>query len=149
MRQPRRVTADTHMVMTDFPAAHLGILPVNWYLIEAGEPVLVDTGMPREREQFLTNLGSLIDPADIRWVFLTHDDNDHAGNLGQVMAVAPKARLVTPFVGLARLADSYDFPMERVLLINPGQSFIAGDRELVAGGVPAAAVGLAGDARAV
>lgn len=131
MNKPRRVNDDTYIVMTDFPAAHLGILPINWYLIKAQEPVLVDTGMPIEREQFLATLRSLIDPAEIKWIFLTHDDNDHAGNLGQIMNAAPKARIVTNFLGLARMADTYELPLDRLLLINPGQSFTAGDREFV------------------
>jgi flavorubredoxin len=130
MEKPRRVNADTYIITTDFPAGPLGILPINWYLIESREPVLVDTGMPIEREQFLTTLQSLIDPREIKWIFLTHDDNDHAGNLHQVMEAAPNARVVIPFVGFARLADSHELPIERVLLINPGQSFSAGDRQL-------------------
>jgi flavorubredoxin len=131
LEKPRRVDGDTYVVMTNFPAGQLGILPINWYLIEAQEPVLVDTGMPIEREQFLITLGSLIDPAEIKWIFLTHDDNDHAGNLAQAMKAAPNARLVIPFLAFARLADSHVLSMDRVLLINPGQSFSAGDRELM------------------
>jgi flavorubredoxin len=130
MEKPRRANADTYVVTTDFPAGPLGILPINWYLIEAQEPVLVDTGMPIERQQFLTTLESLIDPKDIKWIFLTHDDNDHAGNIAQAMEAAPNARMVIPFVGFARMADSHEFPLDRVLLINPGQSFSAGDRQL-------------------
>ena len=137
MREPRRVTPDTYAVLTDFPAAHFGTLPMHWYFLEGKEPVLVDTGMPREREQFLAALRSLVDPAEIRWVFLTHDDNDHSGNLGQVMELAPQARLVVPFLGLARLGDTHEFPLERILLVNPGQSFRAGDRELVVVAPPA------------
>lgn len=130
MEKPRRANADTYVVRTDFPAGPMGILPINWYLIEAREPVLIDTGMPIEREQFLTTLQSLIDPRDIKWIFLTHDDNDHAGNIAQAMELAPNARVVIPFVGFARMADSHELPLDRVLLINPGQSFSAGDRQL-------------------
>ena len=130
MEKPRRVDGDTYIVMTNFPAGQLGFLPINWDRIEAPEPVLVDTGMPIEREQFLTTLGSLIDPTEIKWIFLTHDDNDHAGNLAQAMKAAPNARVVMPFLGFARLADSHVLSMDRVLLINPGQTFDVGDREL-------------------
>lgn len=130
MEKPRRVNPDTYIITTNFPAGPMGILPINWYLLQSKEPVLVDTGMPIERQQFLTTLGSLIDPAEIRWIFLTHDDNDHAGNLAQAMEAAPNARVVIPFIGFARLADSHELPMDRVLIINPGQSFSVGDREL-------------------
>ena len=63
MEKPRRINADTDIVATFFPAGPLGFLPVNWYLIRAQEPVLVDTAFPIQREQFLTTLGSMIDPA--------------------------------------------------------------------------------------
>ena len=29
----------------------------------------------------LEALWSMVDPNDLRWILLTHDDNDHAGNL--------------------------------------------------------------------
>ena len=46
-----------------------------------------------------------------------------------MLKLAPDARVVTPFVGMARMADTHEFPIERLLLINPGQKFSAGDRE--------------------
>ncbi len=130
MESPYRAAEDTYMVTTNFPAGNFGILPINWYLVEAQEPILVDTGMRVEQKEFMPTLRSLIDPQEIRWIFLTHDDNDHAGSLGQMLEAAPNARLVTNFIGFARLADSWEIPMDRLLLVNPGQSFSAGDREL-------------------
>ena len=34
----------------------------------------------------------LVDPDDIRWVFLSHEDGDHTGSLDQVLAAAPRRR---------------------------------------------------------
>jgi glyoxylase-like metal-dependent hydrolase (beta-lactamase superfamily II) len=110
----------------------LGYLPVNAFLLRAAQPVLVDTGLPTSREQFLHELWSLIDPADLRWIWLTHPDRDHTGALYEVLEQAPRARLVTPFLGMGILSIERPVPVDRVFLLNPGQSLDVGDRELVA-----------------
>lgn len=110
----------------------LGHLPVNAFLLRAAQPVLVDTGLPTSREQFLTELWSLVDPADLRWIWLTHPDRDHTGALYDVLEQAPQARLVTPFLGMGILSIERPVPPDRVHLLNPGQSLDVGDRELVA-----------------
>lgn len=46
----RRVTADIHVLASEFPAPGLGVLPVNAYLLKAREPVLIDAGQPRDAE---------------------------------------------------------------------------------------------------
>ena len=46
-------------------------------VIRAAEPVVVDTGMMENREQYLEDVFSLVEPEDIRWVFISHDDVDH------------------------------------------------------------------------
>src|SRR5919112_1346055 len=81
----------------------LGYLPVNAFLLQAAQPVLVDTGLPTSREEFLTHLWSLCEPTDLRWIWLTHPDRDHTGSLPQILHAAPQARLVTTFVGLGIL----------------------------------------------
>ncbi len=130
METPYRATADTYVLPSYEPAPGFGLLPVNAFLIQADEPVLVDTGMPKEREEFLEALWSLVHPHDLRWVVMTHEEKDHAGNLREVLNEAPNARLVTVFVGLAKLLGEAPVPLERVQIVNPDQSFSAGDRRL-------------------
>lgn len=133
METPYRVNEDTYVISSWGPFLGFGVLAINWFFIRAREPVLIDTGMPVEREQYLKTLWELVDPEDLRWIFLTHDDNDHAGNLRQVMEAAPNARLVTSFIALMRMSDVWQVPLDRVLLVNPGQpgqTFSAGDRQL-------------------
>lgn len=110
----------------------LGFLPINAYVLHAAEPVLIDTGVPGSRAAFLDALWSVVDPADLRWVYLTHPDRDHTGSLGEVLTAAPNARLVTTFVGFG--IASMEFPMspERAYFLNPGQSLDVGDRRLAA-----------------
>ncbi|MDP3062348.1 MAG: MBL fold metallo-hydrolase [Chloroflexota bacterium] len=132
MHKPYRGNADTYVIPSYEPAPGLGLLPINAFLIKAKEPVLVDTGMAKDRKEFLMTLWSLIDPKELKWVFMTHEDGDHAGNLPEVMEAATGARLVTNFLGVAKLKASWDMPLNRVYLVNPGQSFNAGDRQLTA-----------------
>lgn len=127
----RRIGPDTDLFATHATLPGLGVLPVNAYLIHAREPVLVDTGIGALRENFMTALAERIDPADIRWIWLTHLDADHVGALRDVLATAPQARIVTNYLGVGKLG-LLDMPQERAWLLNPGQSLDVGDRQLLA-----------------
>lgn len=136
MNQPtlmpsRRVGPDTDMISAYTPLPGYGLLPVNAYLIHAREPVLVDTGMTALREGFMSALRELIDPKDLRWIWITHADADHIGNLRAVLDEAPGARIVTNYLGVGKLGLQL-FPPERTHLLNPGQALAVGDRWLQA-----------------
>ncbi|WP_449345284.1 hypothetical protein [Streptomyces narbonensis] len=59
-------------------------------------------------EGFLKSLWSLIDPADLRWVVVTHDDRDHTGALARVLEAAPRAKVLTHAISLTRLSEEFD-----------------------------------------
>src|ERR1041384_3680900 len=67
---------------------------LNSLVIQAAEPVIVDTGTARNRDAWLEDVFQLVEPDDVRWVFLSHDDADHTGNLTEVLEACPKAELV-------------------------------------------------------
>jgi glyoxylase-like metal-dependent hydrolase (beta-lactamase superfamily II) len=127
----RRVAADTDALQTCAPFPGYGVVPVNAHLIRAREPVLVDTGLGALQADFMRELRQLIDPADLRWIWITHADADHVGNLRAVLAEAPQARIVTNFLGMGKLGLQ-QLPLDRVHLVNPGQSIDVGDRRLLA-----------------
>jgi hypothetical protein len=108
----------------------LGALTINAFVLRGEQPVLVDTGRPVENAAFLEALGSIIDPADIRWIWLTHPDRDHMGALMDVLRLAPQARLITSFMGFGYMGVEYDIPLPRIYLLNPGQTLDIGDRKL-------------------
>lgn len=126
-----RITEDTHRLTAYAPLPGLGLLPVNAFVIRAAQPVLVDTGLAAQRDNFLQALGSVVDPAELRWIWVTHMDADHIGNLLAVLDAAPDARLVTTYLGMGK-AGLMGLPLERCYLVNPGQSLQVGDRELLA-----------------
>lgn len=125
------VGTDTVMLGAYLPVPGFGVLPVNAFVIRSREPVLVDTGVAALGADFMRALGEALDPSDLRWIWLTHVDADHTGSLARVLEAAPHARLVTSYVGMAKLALQ-GFALDRVYLINPGQSLDVGDRTLEA-----------------
>jgi hypothetical protein len=78
-------------------------------------------------------LRSVIDPQDLRWIWLSHTDFDHIGSLAQLLGENPRLRVITSFlgVGIMGLTES-PLPLDRVYLINPGETMTAGDRTLTA-----------------
>ncbi len=108
----------------------IGWLPVHAFVLSAAEPVVVDTGVSLADRRFVEDLGSVLDPADVRWIWLTHPDRDHTGGLVDLLAAAPRAKLVTTFLGLGILSLEHELALDRVHLLNPGQSLPVGDREL-------------------
>ena len=133
MLEPRTVAADTQILPASCPIPGLGVLPVNAFLIRSSEPVLVDTGFGAVRDAFMETLRAQIDPQDIRWIWLTHTDADHVGSLRQLLEEAPRARLITTFLGMGKLGLlQLPIPPERVYLLNPGQTLEVGDHQLLA-----------------
>ncbi len=82
--------------------------------------------------RWLEHAFRLVDPVDVRWIFLSHDDADHTGNLMEALQACPNAVLVTTWFGVGRMVDDFEIPMERVRFLRDGESFSAGDRTLTA-----------------
>lgn len=132
LHDPYRIALDTWVIPETVPAAPGTVVPINSMVITGAEPVIVDTGNELSRRQCLEAAFSLVDPADVRWVFLSHDDHDHVGNLLPVLDACPNATLVTNWFTVERLQRAMVLPLNRMRWVNPGETFDAGDRTLVA-----------------
>ena len=126
-----KATDDVYVLPVNLPIPGLGFLPINAFVITGREPVLVDTGLGIFQREFVTALESIIDPKDLRWVWLTHDDADHTGAIEEVMRIAPNAKLVTHAMSAMRMNTWWQVPLDRVHAIGPGQKLDIGDRTLV------------------
>lgn len=127
-----RAAPDIDVLTTNFPVPGYGIIPVNAFVLHGPEPILVDTGVAVEREDFLSALQTVIDPADLKWIWLTHTDFDHIGGLSQLLAENSDIRVITTFLGVGIMSTFDPLPLDRVNLVNPGQSITVGDRTLTA-----------------
>jgi glyoxylase-like metal-dependent hydrolase (beta-lactamase superfamily II) len=123
---------DISVLNDQIPVPGIGFLPVNAFVLHATEPVVVDTGLSLPDRGFMDTLGSVVDPADVRWIWLTHPDRDHTGALFDLLDAAPHARLVTTFLSAGIMSTERPVPLNRLYLLNPGQSLDVGDRTLTA-----------------
>ena len=110
-----------------------GSLAINAFVLHGDEPLLVDTGVVTEADESLAALRTVIDPADLRWIWLSHTDYDHIGTLHRLLDDNPRLRVITTFfaVGIMGLSTT-PLPLDRVHLVNPGEAISIGRRTLTA-----------------
>lgn len=132
VQAPYQVAPDTFVIPELVPGPPGTYVALNSMVITGAEPVIVDTGNELSRTQWMEAAFSIVDPADVRWVFLSHDDHDHIGNLTAVLDACPQATLITNWFTVERTVRAMELPLDRMRWVNPGESFDAGDRTLVA-----------------
>ena len=130
MDAPYQAAPDVHVLPANLPLPGIGVLPINAYVLLAEEPVLIDTGLAIDSDQFLAAVESVVPLRDLRWIWLTHDDADHTGNIQRVMEAAPDARLATHGFAALRMSTWWPVPLDRVHAIRPGDRLPVGDRTL-------------------
>ncbi|MFX0575870.1 MBL fold metallo-hydrolase [Nocardia nepalensis] len=126
-----KLCADVTALSDCIEVPGLGFIPVNAFVLHAAEPVVIDTGLANSDKDFLAELARVLDPAEVRWIWLTHPDRDHTGGLWRLLEAAPRARIVTTFIGVGIMSCEWTIPLDRVYLLNPGQRLDVGDRTLV------------------
>jgi len=102
----------------------------NSLVIRAAEPVVVDTGMVTNRAEFFDDVFSLVEPDEVRWLYMTHDDDDHAGNLTEALERCPNATVVVSWAGSGRMRAAFGIPPERIRTVDDGETLDVGDRAL-------------------
>lgn len=111
------------------PLPGLGALPVNTFVLSGREPMLVDTGIAALGDPLLAALSGVVDPTDLRWIWLSHADPDHTGNLERLLAMAPKAQVLAGFLAKAKL-ELRGVDTSRFRVLAPGEVVDLGDRAL-------------------
>lgn len=125
----REVAPDTYVFPAFFPLPG-AILPMQSYLIGGDHPVLLDTGPPSLAGDFIRELERHIDLGELETIWLTHADPDHTGALDEVLRRAPRAKVHTGFLALAKLQLSRVVDPTRFVIVEPGQQLRFGDQSL-------------------
>ena len=87
-----RIADDTYVVRQLFGEGLApDVLFSNSMVITGAEPIIVDTGPHIIGDQWLEAAFSIVEPQDVRWIYLSHDDHDHVGNLNEVLDDARRA----------------------------------------------------------
>src|SRR5688500_19921359 len=111
---PYLIAPETFLIPNLVPAGDGVYLMVNSMVIRGAEPVSVDTGAPVHRELWLEKVFSVVEPEDVRWIFLSHDDGDHTGGLRDALERCPHATVIGNFFLVERLSLEMDLPLHRI-----------------------------------
>lgn len=125
-----RISDDVTVLADNLEVPGIGFLPVNAFVLHAEQPVVVDTGLGLPDRDFIAALSGAIEPEQVRWIWLTHPDRDHTGGIFALLEAAPQARVVTTFISAGLMSTERPLPLDRIYLVNPGQTFDVGDRVL-------------------
>ena len=96
-RAPTASRADAWLIPTLAAAPSGAFVGAHSLVIRGAEPVVVDTGCCARPRRVARQVFSVVEPEDVRWIFLSHDDHDHVGNLDVVLERCPNATLVANF----------------------------------------------------
>lgn len=129
---PYEVADDTFVIPWILEAPPVGLITVNSMVIRGAEPMIVDTGAPANRDEWFAHVSNLVDLEDVRWIFLSHDDRDHSGNLLPLLDACPNATLLTTWFQIGRMAEEWDTPLPRCRFVNEGDQLDIGDRTITA-----------------
>jgi flavorubredoxin len=128
--QPHPIAAETFLIPALAAEPSGAFVSAHSLVIRGAEPVIVDTSCSLLRDDWSAQVFSVVEPADVRWIFISHDDHDHIGNLPLVLDRCPNATLVGNWSMTSRLAGDVPLPLERMRWLDAGGSFDAGDRTL-------------------
>lgn len=127
-QRPLEVAAETFVIRALTPSIGGTWTALHSMVIRGAEPVLVDTGMVSDRATWFEDVFALVAPEEVRWIFVTHLDTDHSGNLLEALDRCPNARAVTSPGESFRVIASLGIPAERLRIVD--EEFDVGDRVL-------------------
>ncbi|MCX6248543.1 MAG: FprA family A-type flavoprotein [Bacteroidetes bacterium] len=101
----------------------------NSYFINAEKKVVVETVKEMFWDTYLEKLTKVVDPASIDYIILNHTEPDHSGCLGNLLKLAPNAKVVASGNGIRYLKEllGYDFPN---LVVKDGHVLDLGNKKL-------------------
>jgi flavorubredoxin len=130
---PTRIAPETFLIHDHEGEGRAPVcVAVNSMVIRGAEPVVVDTGAAENRKQFFDDVFGIVEPDDVRWMFISHDDVDHTGNVNALMAACPNATLVINWFMVERMGASLQVPPDRWRWLGDGEALDVGDRVLQA-----------------
>ena len=130
--RPVQITPEAHLIQSFWkaPGAPVGV-HINTMVLASREPVVFDTGVHADETGWHAAVSSVVDPDDVRWIVLSHDDHDHTGNLVTAMERFPNATVVASWWMTERLTGSIELDPRRMRWLVAGDTLDIGDRTLV------------------
>jgi flavorubredoxin len=101
----------------------------NAYLITGDQTALVDTVKAEFFPEMVSQIESVMNPADIDYLVVNHLEMDHSGGLPRFMKLAPKAQIIATDNGIKGLSRHFrgDWPLTKV---KTGEELSLGNKTL-------------------
>lgn len=127
---PYTVGSNVHVLPSAWAFDEEDVLPINAFLLHGSEPILIDTGAGALGDDFLEALASVLPLARLRWIWVTHEDPDHTGNLDRLLDLAPRAQVIASPKTIHRLEFSGPLPADRLRPVGQGEAVTVGNHRL-------------------
>lgn len=101
----------------------------NAYLILADKITLIDTVKASFKDELLSRIASVIDPAEISYIVSNHSEMDHSGCLPQVIDVVKPEKVFASVMGVRALSEHFHIDRE-IIGLKDGDSISLGNLKL-------------------
>ena len=101
-----------------------------YVLMNAGHPILIDCGSQLHRTGVMQAISTVLAGQTPEYVFLTHSELPHAGNLAQVARQWPNIKVVVSNIMLPYIEIAPVLPLEQISAATPGSTVDVGGRRL-------------------
>ncbi len=126
----RQVVEDIYQIGTSIAGEH-GYESIQVYvLLNDGKPILIDTGCFIHKRQIMDELQELLKDNPPSFVFLTHTELPHTGNLGAILDIWPDIKVVISSVLLPYSEMPYFVDSNKLMQVSPGETRKFGQRKL-------------------
>ncbi len=98
----------------------------NAYLVVDEKITLIDTVKNPHFDEMLANIKQVVDPEKIDYLVVSHVEMDHSGSVPEIMALAPKAKLVTSAKGKSGLQSYYKSDNWDFMVVGSGDDLCTG-----------------------
>ena len=88
----------------------------NSFFINAEKKTVIETVKARFCDTWLEKIRQIADPASIEYIVLNHTEPDHSGSLGELLTLAPNAKVVGTGNAIRYLTDQLGFEFPHVVV---------------------------------
>ena len=88
----------------------------NSYFINAQKKTIVETVKEKFWDVYLSKIKTLVNPEEIEYIIINHTEPDHSGNVGNLLKVAPKAKIVGSGNTIRYLNDLLGFEFPNIIV---------------------------------
>ena len=101
-----------------------------YVMLNEGNPILIDCGSQLHRTEIMSELDVLLDGMTPKYIFLTHSELPHSGNLRKIVERWPDIQVIVSIVLLKYIEIAPIMPLEQIVAIHPGTKRVFAGREL-------------------